>query len=268
MALEMLENNGCEHKYYYDLESLFYVLVWICLLQDGPRKQGHYPESDYQYEKSILEGWNGGRKMSEDCEGTAFQRLGKIKSATVVDHDKFTKEILNHLPDYFRPVEGLLKELRRILFKVSDGDEDPDTPDDSLPIYRRKNEDRVFERYIDALKKARDRLPLTDVELGRPDGVAQGRPVRVAAAKCREFLEAVAEEERSDGDDPKDEREEVDEGDVFGQLAVPLDTKGKGKASAEPWGSQSRKRAAPDVSSSSKRPCTISSRNKVKRSQH
>ena len=264
----MLENNGCEHKYYYDLESLFYVLVWVCLLQDGPRKQGHYPESNYKYEGSVLEGWRGGRNMLEDQEGTVFQRIGNIKMATVMDHGKFARDILNRLPDYFRPIEDLLNELRRILFKASDGDEDPDTPDDFLPIYRRKNKDRVFRRYINALRKARDQLPLTDVELGVSAAAGEGRPVRVAAAKCREFLEAVAEEERSDGDDPKDEREEVDEGDVFGQLAVPLDTKGKGKASAEPWGSQSRKRAAPDVSSSSKRPCTIGSRSKVMRSQH
>ena len=91
-------------------------------------------------------------------------------------------------------------------------------------------------------------------------------PKRIAATRCRELLQAVAREERSDGDGPKIRRRDMDAGDAFGQPAVLLD--GKGKANAGTSGSQSRKRAAPDVSSSSKRPCTISSRNKVKRSQH
>ena len=191
--------------------------------------------------------------MPEDPEATVFQWLGNNKKATVMDHDQFARDILDNLPDYFMPIEDLLNELRRILFKASDGDEDPDTPDDFLPIYRRKNKDRVFRRYINALRKARDRLPLTDVDLWTSAGCAEARPVSAAAAECREFLDAVAKEERSDGYDSKNKRTGVDAGDVFGQPVAPLD--GKGKASAGTSGPQSRKRVASDVSSSSKRPC-------------
>ena len=96
MALEILGNDGREHKYYYDLESLFYVLVWICLLQDGPRKQGRYPESDYQYEGSVLEKWNGGRRMPEEPEKSAFQTIGLIKMVKVMIYDQFKIDILGH----------------------------------------------------------------------------------------------------------------------------------------------------------------------------
>ena len=91
-------------------------------------------------------------------------------------------------------------------------------------------------------------------------------PKRIAATRCRELLQAVAREERSGGDGPEIQRKDMDAGDVFGQPAVLLD--GKGKANTRTSGSRSRKRAAPDVSSSSKRPCTIGSRSRVKRSQH
>ena len=259
MSIEMLRNNGGKHKYYYDLESLFYVLVWVCSLQDGPRRKGHHPESNYQYEGSVLEGWNGDRRISEDSEGNAFKKVGTIKAGSVGIASIFKVDILDRLPVYFKRIENLLKELRKILFKESDDYGDPNIPEDDLPISERKNEHRVFERYIEALKKMRDQLPFSDEGVGTSAVTAQVKPRRIAAAKCREVLEDVAEEKRLDGDDPKDKRRDKDASDVFGQLAVPLDTKGKGKASAKPSGSQSRKRAASDVTSSSKRPCTIGS---------
>ena len=195
--------------------------------------------------------------MPDDDEKVAFKRIGKLKSDTMKDADEFEVDIIDHLPAYFRRIEGLIWELREILFQSAK--RSADVEEDELPIYRRENEDRVFERYIDALKKARDQLPFTDEGFETSAGAAQVRSRRIAAAKCREFLEAVAEEERLDGDDPKDKRKDKDASDVFCQAAVPLDAKGKGKASAEPSGSQSRKRAASDVTSSSKRPCTIGS---------
>ncbi len=45
------------HSYYHDLESLFYVLIWVCTMYSGPR--GALRDKTFDYKKSVLSVWNG-----------------------------------------------------------------------------------------------------------------------------------------------------------------------------------------------------------------
>ncbi|KAL5521668.1 hypothetical protein ACEPAF_2416 [Sanghuangporus sanghuang] len=157
MAIELLRTLGCPHKFYFDLESLFHVLVWICLTEDGPRSKDCHPESKFKFAGSILDGWDAPNNMTS---GSAYW-LSRHKLSTMYNCKYFQEGILDLLPGYFKPIEELLRELREILFQY-DLDYDGTGPEDRKPIHDWKDIDSVFRRYIDALKDTMLKLPDTD----------------------------------------------------------------------------------------------------------
>ncbi|KAL5514298.1 hypothetical protein ACEPAG_2386 [Sanghuangporus baumii] len=156
MAIELLETLGGPHKFYFDLESLFHVLVWICLTEDGPRSKDYHPESEFKFAGSILDGWDAPKMTSDSAYWLSIRKL-----STMYYCKYFQRDILDLLPGYFKPIEELLRELRAILFQYH-FDYDGTVPEDRKPIQDRKDIDGVFRRYIDALKDATLKLPDTD----------------------------------------------------------------------------------------------------------
>ncbi len=59
MAIEILEGEGktTVHSYYHDLESLFYILIWVCTMYSGPN--GAVRDKTFNYKESVLSVWNG-----------------------------------------------------------------------------------------------------------------------------------------------------------------------------------------------------------------
>ncbi|KAL5521627.1 hypothetical protein ACEPAF_2375 [Sanghuangporus sanghuang] len=277
MPIEMLENNGCKHKYYFDLESLFYVLVWICLTEDGPRWKDHYPQSGYVFEGSTLDRWCGGDSIPKQDDNVAFKNIGNIKRAAMENVMLFHWDILNHLPVYFAHVKTLLKDLRKILFRPAlDDEDDTNTPEDERPISKRKDVDRVFRRYIEALEKARDRLPASDPVPAPSSGVnglsnhadANDHSVPLALEdkperRARRALTTKRPTLVEDADDDDDKRKDPDYVDPGGYISP---TAGKGRQSRATRSSLFTKRPAPDLGSSAKRQRTSSTRAKASRS--
>ncbi|KAL5498642.1 hypothetical protein ACEPAH_1997 [Sanghuangporus vaninii] len=278
IPIEILEDYGCEHKYYFDLESLFYVLVWICLTEDGPRREGHYPQSGYVFEGSTLDRWCGGDNIPKQDDYVAFENIGNIKRVTVGDVMLFHRSILNHLPVYFKPIEALLRDLRRILFWPATLQ--PDLPEDQKPIYEREDVDRVFMRYIDALEKARDQLPVADAELEPIDGVVglsdvvatnvrngtrasledkTERRVASAGATSDCNLDSKADDKSADNDPDVDGKHEDSEY-VLDESDFDRYTGGKRKQSKTSYNSISKKRPRQDLGSPSKQKSTSSMR--------
>ncbi|KAL5476818.1 hypothetical protein ACEPAI_3004 [Sanghuangporus weigelae] len=260
MPIEMLENFGCEHKYYFDLESLFYVLVWICLTEDGPRWEGHCPQSGYDFKGSILDRWCGGDSIPNQDDNIAFENIGGIKGRTVENVAIFKRDILNHLPKYFEPIKDLLKNLRKILFRsASDDEDDTNKPEDERPISERKDVDRVFRRYIEALEKARDGLPASDPMEDKP-----ARRARRALTTKRPTLveDANDDDDSSVESEPDDKCKDPD----YIDLGYISPTAGKGTQSRTTRSSLSTKRPGPDLGSSTKRRRTTSIRAKSSRS--
>ncbi|KAL5476840.1 hypothetical protein ACEPAI_3026 [Sanghuangporus weigelae] len=285
MPIEMLENYGCEHKYYFDLESLFYVLVWICLTEDGPRREGHIPQSRYDFKGSVLGQWCGGDSVPNQDDNVAFKNIGVNKRGVMGDVMVFRRDILNHLPKYFEHVKTLLKDLRKVLFRPAlDDEDDTNTPEDERPISERQDVDRVFRRYIEALEKVRDGLPASDLELppiGDINGQSNhvdtndhsvplavedkpGKRVRRAFTAKRPTLveDANDDDDSSVESEPDDKRKDPD---YIGPGYI-SPTAGKGRQSRTIGSLLSTKRPGPDLGSLTKRRRTTSARAKASRS--
>ena len=113
MAIELLRSVGnFEHEYHHDLESLFYVLCYICSACAGPGKDGKKVDIS---EKPIA-GWFG-------KEGDKFGDIGGRKILTVESDEAFQDSILSNLQPAFKqlkprvipPQKGMLTMARRYL---------------------------------------------------------------------------------------------------------------------------------------------------------
>lgn len=68
MAYEILYFGGnIEHQPHHDLESLFYVFIWICITYEGP-KQKHRKIRDFTDECSPLYQWFSGKSFMTTAE--------------------------------------------------------------------------------------------------------------------------------------------------------------------------------------------------------
>ncbi|KAL5521652.1 hypothetical protein ACEPAF_2400 [Sanghuangporus sanghuang] len=246
----------------------------------------HYPQSGYVFKGSTLEEWCGGDSIPKQDDNAAFKNIGNNKKAVMWDIMVFKEDILDHLPVYFAHVKTLLKDLRKILFRPAlDDEDDTNTPEDERPISKRKDVDRVFRRYIEALEKARDRLPASDPVPAPTSGVnglsnhadANDHSVPPAlvdkperrARRALTTKRPTLVEDADDDDDSSveseldDKRKDPDYIDLGGYISP---TAGKGRQSRTTRSSLSTKRPAPDLGSSAKRRRTSGTRAKASRS--
>jgi hypothetical protein len=120
MAIDVLL--GVEHTYRHDLESFFYVLLWICARRAWER-QFHCSLKD-QPKDSVLGEWYG----------NSFKQIAKAKRGSM--HADGFKGILEEFAPAFDCIKSLCREVRRILFPLTeDGELDLSTPADSATLY-------------------------------------------------------------------------------------------------------------------------------------
>ncbi len=107
-----------------DLESIFWLLFWICIHYTGPNGVGRVvPE---------FESWN--------YEYTS--RLAEIKLGTVSEERRFIRTVTKHFTPYFRPLIPWVNRLRKTVF-----------PDGKT----HEREDReLYSRMREVLRKAMD----------------------------------------------------------------------------------------------------------------
>lgn len=112
MAVEILEGlPSTVHGYQHDLESLFYVLIWICTMQNGPC--GELRDiGTFQYRRSVLSVWNGGLHSAT----IPFQMVAWAKRGVMGDPVKFKSDVLDNFASYFEPIKGCMENIPRILF--------------------------------------------------------------------------------------------------------------------------------------------------------
>lgn len=99
MAIEVLE--GRSHTYRHDMESLFYVFLWVIICHQGP-SQGLPKESQ-------LRGWYRG----------SYTQIADMKGRHM-DKKRFNG-ILTEFPPAFEGLKSLAEELRDILFPYREG---------------------------------------------------------------------------------------------------------------------------------------------------
>jgi hypothetical protein len=88
---------GEDHNFMHDLESFFWVLFWSCIHCTGPGGQRRV---------SQFQAWNFG----------STENLAKIKAGSVLEEDKFNKEVDENFTAYCTPLIPCIKELRKVVF--------------------------------------------------------------------------------------------------------------------------------------------------------
>ncbi|KAH8112638.1 hypothetical protein DFH11DRAFT_1744852 [Phellopilus nigrolimitatus] len=119
MALEMMidqEKNKIRHAYYHDLESIFYVLCWICTAQEGPSNLRR--SLDFDFNSSAVAEWAGYGKDEPTVED-----VRKAKQAVVAKADDFNEYVLGQFAPYFEPLRDCVRDMRTLL--ISTGSSDP-----------------------------------------------------------------------------------------------------------------------------------------------
>ena len=103
MAIQVLQ--GISHTYCHDLESFFYVLVWLspCKAWDLPQTQEKRPAL------SRLTNWSSG----------SYDNMARTKRGDM--NRKGFEGVLEQFPSTFEGVKSLCRTLRDILFPYKDG---------------------------------------------------------------------------------------------------------------------------------------------------
>lgn len=126
MAIEILEGKETTiHGYQHDLESLFYVLIWVCTMQNGPCGELR-DAGTFKYKKSALSVWNGGLHSAT----IPFKMVSVAKHSAMIDPNKFKQEISDCFAPYFEPLKKCMEDFRGILFPK------PLTPDELVLVQR------------------------------------------------------------------------------------------------------------------------------------
>ncbi|KLO05288.1 hypothetical protein SCHPADRAFT_1002990 [Schizopora paradoxa] len=115
MAIEVLRatNFNLKHAYYHDLESLIYVLCWVCTVSAGPG----IPRPSKEYPDSIVRKWN-----EEEPTEAGMQTVALSKEGYTNSDETFEKAILKGFHEYFKPIFKCLLGLRRCLFPTRQSD--------------------------------------------------------------------------------------------------------------------------------------------------
>ena len=100
MAIEVLK--GISHTYRDDLESFFYVFVWLCI----DRGLSLYGQDQKMIPK-VLQRW---------CIGT-YKEIAWAKMA-LMDKNEFEEVVVAEFPPQFKHASKLAKEARDVLFPI------------------------------------------------------------------------------------------------------------------------------------------------------
>jgi Fungal protein kinase len=121
MAIDVLR--GVEHTYRHDLESFFYVLLWICARRAWERE--FYCKRKDRPADSVLGGWYG-----DTTKNVASDKQGSM-------HADGFEEILDEFVPAFDCIKPLCRKLRSIIFPLlKDGKLDLRTPADPSTLYK------------------------------------------------------------------------------------------------------------------------------------
>jgi hypothetical protein len=175
MAIELLtevtELDAVRHGFYHDLESLFYVMCYICCVCAGPN---YTLRKDINIFHTAIGKWFGKKNHTE-------KEIGEAKYQTVSPVQTFSKCVLPVFHEYFNPLKPYLarlsslaippQELQRLTYWTfnNDGKEDYDClPFILQPMDKRDGEQLTEYRAI--LKDAYDNMPDVDPVLGDVTG--------------------------------------------------------------------------------------------------
>ncbi|KAM0739960.1 hypothetical protein ACQRIT_005144 [Beauveria bassiana] len=104
MAIEVLR--GVDHTYRHDLESFFYVLIWMCARCAWDEVKRFRKEGETAPEESILRKWEIG----------SFKDIADAKEGHMTVNS--LERIMNEFPESFEMVKPLCLRIRKLLFPL------------------------------------------------------------------------------------------------------------------------------------------------------
>lgn len=165
-VLDGLDTENEAHNYYHDLESLFYVLVWTCITQEGPNGVARL-FSDFDYKGSPVDVWCNIKNISE----ATLQSIARQKRGTMSSWPAFNKDAFIYMEKYFAPLRFLFYWMREILFRTSpdlkfvSAKSLADIPDDQKHM-RDRERTKVFAEIKSLLDKVLDAKEIQDEAAG------------------------------------------------------------------------------------------------------
>ncbi|KLO05872.1 hypothetical protein SCHPADRAFT_946555 [Schizopora paradoxa] len=118
MAVDLLEHfdGTYAHDYQHDLESLFYVICWICTVHSGPNGKCRSVE---EIVKSNIYSWN-----VHDFSEKNLKQIARTKSALTKIKETFRTSIEEDFHPYFAPIFDCLCDMRDCLFPTKMDEDD------------------------------------------------------------------------------------------------------------------------------------------------
>ncbi|KAI6012161.1 hypothetical protein BKA83DRAFT_4501115 [Pisolithus microcarpus] len=113
MAIDLLREHtnpskNFIHMFAHDLESLIYILVWVCVLYQAPNEI----HSDRNIEQTCLKQW-AVVKTTNDIRALCDQKIGQLSSRSVLDD--FTP--------YFEPLKPTITWLYKLIQSSHNSDD-------------------------------------------------------------------------------------------------------------------------------------------------
>ena len=105
MAIDLLQEytrpgNNFTHNFSHDLESLVYVLVWVCVLYQAPNEI----RSDQTIEQTCLKQW-ALAKTPNNIQALCDQKMGQLSS----------RSVLSDFTPYFEPLKPTVTRLYELV---------------------------------------------------------------------------------------------------------------------------------------------------------
>ena len=97
------------HCITHDLESLFYMLIWICMMYEGP---GNQERTWTLKEEHPLSDWHD--------SNTPLIHAGNVKAGKCSSLATFNSGILQYFSLYFNNLKECCRELRHLIFRLSE----------------------------------------------------------------------------------------------------------------------------------------------------
>ena len=159
MAVELLINDEVEHSEKHDLESFFYVLLYICMMCEGPgklRNDENRDDANHPFGNWIH-------------DAKTRHAIGMYRFGAFSDYDVMQRKVLTHVHPYFGPLIHMLTNFCDVIFGTyaEDGG--------STRIRNPRKPCGTHKKVLDVLRSAFDILPDEDVS-GIPEGPAHATP--------------------------------------------------------------------------------------------
>jgi Fungal protein kinase len=148
MAIDVLISRF-PHSVAHDLESVFYVLLFICSHLKGPLGEIHDPplygnnnKNDDEKHPSNMRSWFNPTMTLEE--------IGHMKNSHIISYfDKGINSVLKNISPYFFPLKKYIEDFRKALFT----DTQPATPRDVIKVFKAA---LIDDNLITAAKESRN----------------------------------------------------------------------------------------------------------------